>query len=100
MVLVPFLFPASPCGVTIDHIAKSASKDHEREDQEDDWWHTVILYFLVYVSDTRFAFNGYGMVTWRTFPTLFLHCQLYPTVPLAPAREKHDFTIRRPLPIN
>ena len=44
MVLVAFLFPRSPLGVTIDHIAKGARKDHEDEDQEDERLHNDILY--------------------------------------------------------
>lgn len=52
----------APRGITIDHVAKSAGKDHEYEDQEDEWRHTFILYLLVYVSDTRLVFNGHGKV--------------------------------------
>ena len=36
MVLVPFLFSRSPLGIPIDHVAKSACKDHEDEEQEDE----------------------------------------------------------------
>jgi hypothetical protein len=77
----------APRCITIDHVSKCAGKDHEHEDQEDEWWHTGILYFPVYVSDTPLAFNGHRIVIWRTVHTLFLQCQIYPTVPLAPARE-------------
>jgi hypothetical protein len=59
----------SPRGVTIDHVAKSAGEYQEDENQEDEWWHTGILYLLVYMLDTLFAFNG--LVIWSTFHTLF-----------------------------
>jgi hypothetical protein len=87
VVLVPFLFMRAPRGITIDHVSKCAGKDHEYEDQEDEWRHTVILYLLVYRSDTRLVFNEHGMVIFQTFHTLFLQCPIPPTVPLVPAGE-------------
>jgi len=53
MVLVAFLFPRSLLGVTIDHIAKGARKDHEDEDQEDERLHNDIL--CCCTPDTRFT---------------------------------------------
>jgi len=53
MVLIPFLFPRSLLGVTIDHIAKGAPKDHEDEDQEDERLHNDILYYCT--PGTRFT---------------------------------------------
>jgi len=50
MVLVAFLFPRSLLGVTIDHIAKGARKDHEDEDQEDE---RLIMISFVVVLQTR-----------------------------------------------
>jgi hypothetical protein len=45
--LVPFLFPRSLLGlITIGHVAESAHKDHEEED-EDERWHDAVLCFSV-----------------------------------------------------
>ena len=70
MVLVPFLFMRTSGGFTIDHVSKCAGKDHEYEDQEDEWWHIVILYLLMYVSDTRLAFYRREIGIWLVFHTL------------------------------
>jgi len=96
VVLVPFLLVRAPRSITIDHVAKSAGKDYENEDQEDEWRHTVILYLLVYGPDTRLAFNGHRIVIWRTLHTLcslLAMRQVYLAVPPAPTGEKHSFSI-------
>ena len=58
MVLVPFLFSRSPLGILIDHVAKSARKDHEDEEQEDKWWHDAILYWCI--PDQMLASDEYA----------------------------------------
>ncbi len=46
MVLVPFLFQCRRCSpldlVTKRHVAESARKDHQGEEQEYEWWHCNI----------------------------------------------------------
>jgi len=53
MILVPSLFSRSPLGVlTIGHVAKSAGKDYEDEEQEYKRLHDALLCCM---SDTLFA---------------------------------------------
>jgi hypothetical protein len=59
MVLVPFLFPRSPHGFTVHHEAKSASEDHEDEDQEYKLLHNAIL--CCCIPDTLLAQKGCAM---------------------------------------
>src|SRR5437588_12588490 len=59
IVLVPFLFPGSPRGVTIDHVAESACKDHESEYQGYKRWHNKFLYCCI--LNTLLAHNRYAL---------------------------------------
>lgn len=54
------------------------------------YWYPLLTGVCV---DTLFAFNEHVMVIWRIFHTLFPRCQIYPIVLLAPADEKHSFSI-------
>jgi hypothetical protein len=51
MVLVPFLFQCRRCSplnlVTKRHVAKSARKEHQGEQQEYEWWHSNIPFYRI-----------------------------------------------------